>query len=243
MLFIVVATGLSGFLFSFGLLRLGCEVMWIRYVAALSLAYLVFLTLIRLWALWNERTLGMRLDRGSVELVDLADAVDGLVDLSDIGAASPGPDGPIPFTQTTSTMGDWLGIDLDLDEIYVVLALMAALVSVLAASLYVILSAPSLFAEVLLDSLLSAGLYRRLRHLEGRSWLRAAIGRTILPALAVTVFFYVAGIIMQSYAPEATSIGGVWQHFTKREHPALSSASRSSVASVFRDAPDRKQSR
>jgi hypothetical protein len=46
---ILLLTGLAGFLTSFLLLRLGVIEMWLRYPAAILVAYSVFLLLLRLW--------------------------------------------------------------------------------------------------------------------------------------------------------------------------------------------------
>ncbi len=73
-------------------------------------------------------------------------------------------------------------------------------------------SAPAFLAEVLLDALVSVGLYRRLRALETRHWLATAVGHTWLPVLLVAAAFAVAGFLIQAHVPEATSIGGWWRH-------------------------------
>lgn len=70
-------------------------------------------------------------------------------------------------------------------------------------------SAPLLFAEIAVDALLAAGLYRRLRMLEPRHWMRAAVRRTILPFVLTTLAVSAAGFGMQACAPGARSLGEV----------------------------------
>ena len=86
-----------------------------------------------------------------------------------------------------------------------------AIVAGLIASLYVVYIAPVLLAEILVDGVLVAGLYKRVKGIEQRHWLRAAVRRTLLPALLVALFFGVAGYALQSAVPEARKIGDVWR--------------------------------
>jgi hypothetical protein len=97
----------------------------------------------------------------------------------------------------------------------VVVAVIAAIVAAVAASVWVVISAPALFADVLFDGALSAGLYRRLRTLNHHQWWEGAIRHTWVPVLGTAITFCAAGYLMQRYAPEAASIGAVWQHLTQ----------------------------
>jgi uncharacterized membrane-anchored protein len=69
----------------------------------------------------------------------------------------------------------------------------------------------TLLGEILVDGVLVTGLYRRVKHIEQRHWWRAAVRRTLLPALLVAMLFTVAGYAMQKAVPEAHSIGDVWK--------------------------------
>jgi hypothetical protein len=69
-----------------------------------------------------------------------------------------------------------------------------------------------LFAEILVDALLAAGLYRRLRTLNPQHWMLAALRRTMLPFILTTLTVAGAGWGMQTYAPEARSLGEVLAH-------------------------------
>jgi hypothetical protein len=92
------------------------------------------------------------------------------------------------------------------------LAVALLAVGLVLSSLFVIYSAPMLFAEVLLDAALSAGLYRRLRGIEADHWLQTAIRRTILPFALTALCVTLAGWGMELYAPGANSIGDVFLH-------------------------------
>lgn len=204
MSFIVLSTAAAGFLYSFLMLSLGLRSMSIRYVLAISMAYLTFLFLIRVWLRFHKKELEKDGDIDPLDIVDIADS---------IPAGGPGnTDFPGSESYTGGRGGGGGGgmaFDPGVDELTVVIAILAALLAGLIASLYIVFASPSLFAEVLLDGALSMGLYSRLKKLERRHWLQSAIKKTIVPFLIVLIFFFIAGIIMQNYAPGADSIGDV----------------------------------
>ena len=106
-----------------------------------------------------------------------------------------------------SAGGGW---DLDLDEGAVWLIPIAIIVAIaLGVVTYLVYLAPTLFAELLLDAGLAAGLYHRLMRTERRSWLTTAIRNTVVPACFVAALLALAGTIMQAVVPTAVSIGGV----------------------------------
>ena len=73
--------------------------------------------------------------------------------------------------------------------------------------------APNLLAEVLLDGVLATTLYRRLRAVDSRHWLETAVARTWVPVVVVAAFFVIAGAVCHWYAPEASTLSGVWRHY------------------------------
>lgn len=144
------------------------------------------------------------------------------------GATAAFDSADVPNGEASSSLGDGLDVsfNLDLDDALVIVAILAALAAALAASVWVVISAPTLFAEVLFDAALSAGLYRRLRRIDAAEWWRSAIRLTWIPALLTTITFAAAGYVMQCYAPEAASIGAVWQHdelAPRPQHPTTRS--------------------
>jgi hypothetical protein len=92
-----------------------------------------------------------------------------------------------------------------------VVALALAILAGLVVSFYVVWAAPALLAEILVDGLLVAGLYKRVKHAERRHWLRAAVRRTILPVALTVASFTAAGYAMQRAVPEARSVGEFWK--------------------------------
>jgi hypothetical protein len=224
MALLVALTGLSGLLASFVMLGQGLASMALRYPLALGIAYLVFLALLWLW-------LRSRAD-------DYLDATDLLPDLpggqggglaplrsgsgGDFGgggatASFDTTDSILPpsleATSTTGTgLGDALGSVAEAEEWAIPLAVLLLGAGLALSMLYMVYAAPVLFAELLLDGVLSASLYRNLRGLQRQHWLASALRRTALPFVLTGIFLCLCGWAMHGYAPEANSIGGVLQH-------------------------------
>jgi hypothetical protein len=234
MAIIVLATGAVGFLCSVILLHLGVNRMAIRYPLAVGLAYLVFFVLLRVWLSYQRARLqGQRI---SADLLDIPDlditAVRGSGDAvepihfgggSSGGGGAGGHFGPadapdvseVPASTVAETGGDAVScIPGDLDEAWILAIPLLAATAALIASLYVVYSAPALFAELLLDGALVTGLYRRLRGLDHRHWVAGAIRHTWIPVLIVALVFLAAGSLMEWLVPAVRSLGDVWRHLT-----------------------------
>jgi hypothetical protein len=226
MALIVASAGAASFFASVALLHLGLTALWLRYPMAAAAGYATFLLLLWCW---------LRLQRNDL-LEDLDPAIPGSdlrLPSSDVvqedvwapgggrsggGGASAsfgedrgatraehvmppvfgdGPDGPGGFDAE------------DLAGIAAIVALTGAIV----AAVWVTVAAPTFLAELMLDSALAAGLYRRLGAAGEGRWLRTAIEGTGWPFVVVMLGFALGGALMQTYAPRATSIGEVIQHY------------------------------
>lgn len=228
MMLLVALTGAAGLLASFVLLQTGVHAMWLRYPLALGAAYLVFLGLLWLWLRTNAS--------------DYVDAP-GVSDASDAQCAQGTPDGLDVLSNNTSspeftsggggdfagggasasfdapasnTLGVSLGSVADADEFAIPLVVLLLAAGLALSSLYVVYTAPALFAELLLDGALAATLFRRLRGLATQHWIETAVTRTALPFLLTALFLGLCGAAMQAYAPEAHSLGDVLQHAARR---------------------------
>ena len=223
MLLLVTITGAAGFLTSYLLLTAGLGDMWLRYLIALGIAYGIFLLLLWIWLKTSAKDYG-----------DVPD-VTGLMpppggepaprfagqegEFGGGGASGTFDHSPNPSQLDTSTslsdnepLSGALDAASGADELAIPLIVVALVLGVVFSSLFIVYSAPILFAELLFDGVLAASLYRRLRGLERRHWLGSAIRRTFWPFLLTTLFVVAAAWGMARYAPGAESIGDVVRH-------------------------------
>jgi len=223
MFILVSLTGLAGFGASAGMLAAGIDTMALRYLLAMGLAYIVFLSL--LW-LWLRTSAADYVDRLSLD----GFGSDGVGAGGPGGGASGGHAEPVAGgggtfdgggASANVDFGSEEGGSLEAivekpldaignaDEGAIPLVVILLALGIALSSLFVVWSAPVLFAEILVDALLAAGLYRRLRVLDVRHWMRSAVRRTIIPFVLTTLVVTGAGWAMQHHAPEARSLGEV----------------------------------
>lgn len=208
MCLLVVLTSAAGLLASLLLLSGGMTTMALRYPLAVSMAYLVFLGLLWLWmrTTWDEY----------VDLPDVGNLIptrrnEACHSNAQTNAGRETFAGDYPNSAADAGGGVLDSIDVvAVDEFVIPLALLAVLVAV-CASLVVVLvsvvwSAPALFAELLFDGVLAAGLYRRLRRADAQHWLQAALRHTFWPFVLAAVFAAAAGFALQYFVPGATTL-------------------------------------
>jgi hypothetical protein len=221
---IVFVTALAGFLSSFLLLQLGLTRMGIRYLLAVGFAYAAFFGLLRLWLRYHRPQTADRKTAADAE-IDALDWLDpDLLSSSKTtsafefgGGASGGGGAARSFG--AGMLGDsenagagWKISDaLDGDDGTWIIALFLAVIGGVIAATYIIVSAPAFLAEILVDGVLAAGLYKRLRRIDRRNWLETALRKTWLPVLIVALLFLVAGHLIQANLPEVDSIGDIWR--------------------------------
>ena len=217
---IVGVTGGAGLLVSFLLLQSGMGSMALRYPFALAVAYLVFLLLLWAWLRAKEDDF--------TDIPGLSDAVPnfngggystpfqsgGGGDFGG-GGASGSFDGAASQSfagvddTAGSSIGDAFGSVGDADDLAIPIIAIVFAVGMAIASLYVVYLAPTLFAELLVDGVLSYTLYRHLHKVETQHWLSTAFKRTAIPFLLTAIFLAIVGAAMAHYAPGARSIGEV----------------------------------
>ena len=194
--FLLILTGVVGFLISFSLLHVGVPEMWIRYPLAVLGGYAAFLALVRVWV-EIERS------RFDPEAADLHHS------LEEPAEAEKGGGYEILRPRSPSWL-DWVDFpDLDFDDLggCLVVVLLGVIIGVLTVCFLAIAQAPALVAEVFLDAFLVSVLYRRLRVAADEHWLGTAIRKTWVSALTVAVLLGVAGKCLEALAPGARSIG------------------------------------
>lgn len=225
MFVLVTLTGMAGFLASALLLSGGMLTMWSRYLAAFGFAYLAFLGLLWLWLRTRAADWGDVPDfSGSLpnpshshEHSQCIGAHDG--DFGGGGASgsfhSAGVDTPADAVPT-EVVGEALSAAGQAEEFAIPLIVLVFLATLLLSSLFLVWSAPTLFAELVVDGILSASLYRRLRGLQAQNWVMTAIRRTAWPFAVTALIAAGIGWGMAQYAPEAHSIGEVVAHANGR---------------------------
>ena len=196
---ILLLTATAGFISSRAMLKWGLDAMWLRYPLAVLIAWSVFLLLVRIWA-----------ERERDNAIDWNDEPARRVDLPTSRIRLEPSGGKIRWLEFIDVPD--LSVDGEgcLFGLVVLLGLVALgwTVGMLAG---LIAEADSLLAEVLLDAVLVAAFYHRLRRLKPRWWLAGAVRQTRGPVIGAIVFLMIFGLIAHRYAPEAKSIGGVWK--------------------------------
>jgi hypothetical protein len=201
---ILAAAGAAAFLTSFVLLRLDVRSMAWRYPLAGCAGYLIFLLLLGLWLI-----LARRRDRPDVSSLDVLDSVDVAEWSSANEQRTPSPDA-LELEDTSAGLGGPT-LDVDVDEAALILIPVGILMASLGAAFYALYIAPALFAELLLEGLLLAGLYRRLKRIEPRAWYSVVLRRTWIPFACLTLALAILGYVAQSLVPEARSIGELFR--------------------------------
>jgi hypothetical protein len=222
MFILVSLTAAAGFGASVALLAAGLDTMALRYVLSVGVAYVVFLLLLWLWLHTSAADyLDVSTSGGSGSNAHEPAGFSGGGGGFDGGGASANVDFGASASLSPGTGESGIGAiaEKPLEAIgqaeeaalplAVLLLVLALVLGIALSSLFVIWSAPLLFAEILVDALLAAGLYRRLRVLDQRHWMVAALRHTALPFLLTALVAGGAGWGMQQYAPAAVSLGQV----------------------------------
>ena len=223
MCLLVTITGAAGFVASFTLLQVGFTEMWLRYLISFGIAYLMFLLLLWLWL--RTRADDYRADN----YIDIPDFTGHHPSPSSAGNPVSGGGGDfggagasahydmdsgniLGVSDSGDVASDALGAAAEAEEFAIPLVVLIFIGVLLMSSFFMIYSAPVLFAELIVDGVLSASLYHRLRGLETNHWLETAIRRTVWPFLLTALIVSASGWAMKVYAPEAHSIGDVVSH-------------------------------
>jgi hypothetical protein len=119
-------------------------------------------------------------------------------------------------SEPPSKLGKLFGIGLDDEALLALLLIAIAAFAALAASAYLIFTAPVLLAELMVDGLLLAGLYKKFRHIDETAWLQTALRKTWALALSVALVFCGVGYGLPRVSPEAKTIGDVFKSHDER---------------------------
>lgn len=234
-LLLVALASAAAFLLSVALLGLHVHSMAVRYGVAAVGGYGAFLLLIRAWVRWKWSRLVPDPDLDLVNIsgdlpLSLPSRAANIASNSFRGGRSGGGgasaswDSPRASSVTTSVRssssgggkGGGFSLDLDGDDLVWLLVALAAALAGLIAIAYVIYVAPTLLAEAAVNAAVVGKVYHGMRKREPHHWTTDVLRRTALAAIIIIVSASAAGYALQRAAPEARSIGGVWQHLV---HP------------------------
>jgi hypothetical protein len=191
MFFLIAAAGGSAFVASYALLHAGVAEMWLRYPLALSIAYALFLALLWLWM----KTKPEHYDSAP----DLANAFPTRGPSEAAAGASEAGGGAASAVE--------IGAGALSGELALPLGILLLALALLFSSFYVVYSAPLLFSEILTDALLATALYRRLRRLQSRHWLKTAVRHTALPYVMTLFAVTAVGYALTAAYPDAVTLG------------------------------------
>ena len=76
---------------------------------------------------------------------------------------------------------------------------------------YAVYSAPTFFAELLIDGGVGTWLYKRADVAHRPDWLTTAMRRSVWPVMVLLVMFIALALVMRHVAPGATTLGQAWQ--------------------------------
>ena len=197
---LAVSAGI-GLACSVGLRHCGLGVMWLRYPLALGVSYVVFVVLLGMIV----RRTARRLVNGQAEI--RRDAL--RLQFRQNDAELPDPNAFFDNISEAADQAQQQDADPRALPVYLMLLLSLTVVLVCA---YFIWMAPVLVADVAAEGALVGWLYRpRFRGFDD-SWLPVALEQTGMPVLLLALAFTATGVGFQLYAPQATSVGEVWQH-------------------------------
>ena len=198
-----LVAGLVAFSASYGLLRLGLTDMAARYVIAVSLAYVVFLLLLRVFVSAIRR--GFSADPGQPDLLDIVRSGESS---GDSGGAPP-PDDFVDLPSAAPLDSITNPPIPDLDEGIALFVPLLVLAAGIFSAIYVVYLAPVLLAELILDVVVASSLARRFRRIPVERWYYGALRHTYKPFLGILITVALAGLLAGLLAPEADSIGDI----------------------------------
>jgi hypothetical protein len=212
---IMTLTWAAWFFSSAGLRWLGVRSMGLRYPMAVGIAYLAFLGMLWVWLR------GMMAVGATDDAVEHQAATEPLA--ATVGAAMAGAAGlaispptarrqkAAQATNAASYTPNLDGFGGDLGEGWVLVLGLALLLSALVLSGWVIVTAPVLLAELVVDGLAMVAVSRSVRRASAPHWSSGVVRRTWLATALTAVLFSVIGFGLRYAAPEASTFAEVWR--------------------------------
>ena len=233
---ILLATTLSGVLFSKALLILGIVDFRVRYPLSVLFSYLVFFGCIRLWlscvasanqaktsptdwldlpgpsprsgggSLFHGGGGGQFSGAGASGSFEKPDMA--FVETSVAADPQPTPGGSAPegVGEVISGAAEALGDDNILAAVIVLVVIVA---TILVSTVFLLYGAPAILAEAAFEGLLAASLIKRTRAISDKAWAGSILKATWKPfALAMGVAI-LAGLVLHSFYPDAIKLADI----------------------------------
>ncbi len=112
-----------------------------------------------------------------------------------------------------SKSGGW-DLDLGGDDggfIVLLIGIVVVAAAVFGVVFYAVYSAPTFFAELLIDGGVGTWIYKRADVANRPDWLSTAVQRSVWPVVVLLVMFVALALAMRHVAPGATTLGQAWQ--------------------------------
>ncbi len=114
------------------------------------------------------------------------------------------------------------GWDLDLggDDggfIVLLIGIVVVAAAVFGVVFYAVYSAPTFFAELLIDGGVGTWIYKRADVANRPDWLSTAVQRSVWPVLVMLAMFIALALVMRHVAPGTTTLGQAWQVVSVRQ--------------------------
>ena len=230
MALILAATLMIGIIATRLLFDIHITPMWLRYMLAVAVAYGGFLALIKGWLFYLGICARRDRNRHSLDLGDFGDAFCNLgstpLDFSFSGSGGSGeltPAGgsfggggasgswgtPEPMASSVGEKaGGGIGnlFDFDFDEGWVFILLVAVVLGVLFAGIYLVWAAPAIFGETAFHAALAAALIRKTKQMHEPGWVGSVIKATAIPFGIVLALTIALGVVAQKHCPTATRL-------------------------------------
>lgn len=235
---ILLATTLSGILFSKISLLFGLADFRVRYPLVVVCSYLVFFGCIKLWLSWIA---SVKETKSSVaDWLDFPASLPGDAGGNIVpsfhggggqfsgGGASGSFDSPDTTLVETSllpdatsavgegtssgiadTVGEAAGAFGDDEGIFLIIALAVVVVTILVSTFLVIYAAPTILAEAAFEGVLAASLIKRTRAISDEAWVGSVFKATCKPFIFALGAAIFCGWILHHYFPQAVKLADI----------------------------------
>jgi hypothetical protein len=235
---ILMATCLSGALFSKLLLFLSVRNVLIRYPLTACLSYLLFFLFIKLWLWYVSTTTRQKVSEVADAVVETTADIPADIPLGLSGRAATqateafaggggefgggGASGSFGEAgeaiaglakKAGKSVGDKVGDlvpDLDEGAGFALLALGVLLAVVFGAGIFLIYSAPAILSEAAFEFLLAGSLVKRSKKMDDPDWMGSVLRATYVPFAVVLAISVAMGWVLHEYYPEVARISDLF---------------------------------